>query len=113
MWIDHLRGGNTELTRLLQNGRVSGHPFVIGELACGRLHRRQEVLILLAALPQLAVLGHREALTFLERNQLMGTGLGWIDIHLLGSVMLAGTRLWTLDRSLRRAAEALGIAAQF
>ncbi|MGH9169001.1 MAG: type II toxin-antitoxin system VapC family toxin [Acidimicrobiia bacterium] len=113
VWIDHLQRGNPELARLLQNGGVSVHPFVIGELACGRLRRRQEILTLLTALPQLGVLAQEEALAFLEGNRLMGTGLGWIDIHLLGSVMLARTRLWTLDRSLRRAADGLGIAAEF
>ncbi len=40
-----------------------------------------------------------------ERHGIAGTGLGWVDAHLLASATLSGTPLWTLDRALRRAAE--------
>lgn len=51
VWIDHLRKGERELARLLNEGVVLCHPFVIGELACGNLRNRGEILSLLAALP--------------------------------------------------------------
>jgi predicted nucleic acid-binding protein len=80
------------------------HPFVVGELACGRLRRRIEVLELLARLPAAPLASHAETLAFLERRRLMGQGLGWVDVHLLASATLAGRPLWTLDRSLAAAA---------
>jgi len=42
----------------------------------------------------------------------MGAGLGWVDVHVLSSVLLAHTYLWTLDRPLARAAGRLGLLAR-
>jgi predicted nucleic acid-binding protein len=108
-WVDHLRRGNKVLAEYLQEARVLCHPFVIGELACGNLRHRDEVLSLLAALPQVPVARDEEVLAFVEANRLMGRGLGWIDVHLLASTRLAHTTLWTLDRRLAAAARSLGI----
>ena len=52
VWVDHLRTGDAALAGLLDAGNVLAHPFVIGELACGNLRRRGEVLALLRELPQ-------------------------------------------------------------
>jgi predicted nucleic acid-binding protein len=52
VWVDHFRNTNAVLAQHLDAGEVWCHPFVIGELACGNLARRDEVLSLLAALPQ-------------------------------------------------------------
>jgi hypothetical protein len=41
----------------------------------------------------------------------MGSGLGWVDVHLLASATLAGERFWTRDRRLVQAARRLGVAA--
>ena len=51
VWIQHLRHGNGRLAAMLDEGEVLCHPFVIGELACGILRNRDELLELLAALP--------------------------------------------------------------
>ena len=32
VWVDHLRRTELELVRLLDNGEVMIHPFIIGEL---------------------------------------------------------------------------------
>jgi hypothetical protein len=109
VWIDHLRRGNPGLARLLDASEIWCHPFVQGELACGNLRNRNEILFLLKALPEPPLLSHAEALALVEEQELMGRGLGWVDVHLLGSALLAGIRLWTLDRSLAEAAESLGI----
>jgi len=42
-------------------------------------------------------------------HHLMGRGIGWIDLHLLTSAMMASQSLWTLDKRLASVAEALGI----
>ena len=111
VWIDHLRRGNPSLTSALETGEVWCHPFVLGEVACGNLRNREEILSLLDALPQPPMATEEEALKLLEEKHLMGRGLGWIDIHLLGSALLAGIPLWTLDRPLEAAAGDLGVEA--
>jgi len=111
VWVDHLRRGNASLRQALEADEVLCHPFVIGELACGRMTNRAEILSLLHALPQATLLDEGEALTFLETHGLMGVGLGWIDVHLLGAARLARVSLWTLDRPLARAAARLGVFA--
>lgn len=111
VWIDHLRSADPTLTTLLVNGTVCCHPFVVGELACGGLKRRDEILGLLKALPQAPLVDQEEVLEFLEANVLMAGGLGWIDIHLLAAVRLGGDRLLTKDRRLGAAARRLGVAA--
>lgn len=103
--------GDSGLGTLLEAGEVLCHPFVIGELVCGRIHNRVQILGLLAALPQTAVANHDELLRLVEQHRLYGAGLGWIDIHLLGSVLLSSCKLWTADKALREAASRLGINA--
>jgi predicted nucleic acid-binding protein len=111
VWIDHLRSSDPRLQGALDAGRVGMHPFVLGELACGNLRNRREVLQLLAHLPAVPIASDLEVLGFIERMTLMGRGLGYLDAHLLASTTLApGTRLWTRDRRLARVATELGLA---
>ncbi|HJX14939.1 MAG TPA: PIN domain-containing protein [Candidatus Deferrimicrobiaceae bacterium] len=109
VWVDHFRRRNAALAERLNRGEVRSHPFVTGELSCGNLRRRKEILSLLTALPRAAVAGHEEALAFVEANRLMGRGIGWVDVHLLASARLTGIPLWTLDRRLREVAGSLGL----
>ena len=111
VWIEHLRRGEARLEALLEEAEVACHPFVIGELACGTLHRRGEILSLLAGLPALAPASHEEVLAFIGRRRLHGKGLGYIDMHLLASCALSNTPLWTLDRRLATTAAFVGLAA--
>ena len=101
VWIDHLHKAVPLLVEALERGDVASHPFVVGELACGEIARRREVLDLLSTLPTGIVATDQEALHFIEHHHLMGKGIGYIDAHLLASVMLSnGTTLWTRDRKL-------------
>ncbi len=109
VWIKHFRDGSTQLSELLQQGTVVCHPFVIGELACGHLQNRQEILTSLERLPTAEVATHTEILAFIEKHQLMGKGLGLIDIHLLASSLLSSIPLWTRDKRLQQAAKELGV----
>lgn len=111
VWIDHLRTGDEDLAALLNNSQVLMHPFVLGELACGNLHNRNELLALFKDLPRVTVATDDEVLFFIERHALMARGIGYVDAHLLAAVTLGGvTRLWTRDKHLRIAADTLGLA---
>ena len=95
----------------LEGGRVLTHPVVIGELACGHLRNRREVLDSLSRLPSAPTATHADALPFLERRALMGRGIGFVDAHLLASTGLAApARLWTRDRRLVAVATELDLA---
>lgn len=109
VWVDHLRQGVPLLGDLLAAGEVVTHPFVIGELACGNLANRTEILSLLSALPSVKVATHAEALHLVEAHHLPGQGLGWIDMHLLASARLSQTGLWSRDRRLHAVVKQLGI----
>ena len=110
IWVDHLRHGDAPFQDLLTTGQAATHPFVIGELACGHLTHRAEILRLLSELPAVTVASHEEVLHLIERHRLYGKGLGWVDAHLLASAMLSGTSLWTRDRRLALVTKSLGIA---
>ncbi len=111
VWIDHLRKGDHELRSLLNEGVVLCHPFVIGELACGNLKNRDEILSLLAALPAALLASHEEGLHLVADRKLAGKGLGWIDIHLLASALLSKCTLWTKGKALGATAGSLKIGA--
>ncbi len=112
VWIDHFRSSNSHLVQLLEASLVGVHPWVVGELACGNLADRANVLSLLRAMPQLPVASDDEVLFFIERQLLAGRGVGYIDVHLLAAAMLGSARLWTLDKRLHAAAEGLGLSYQ-
>ncbi len=110
VWVNHLREGNSALERLLNEGDVACHPFIVGELACGNLKRRADILALLNALPTASPAEHEEVLAFIERHRLMGKGLGYVDMHLLAAAHLSEVSLWTLDKRLSEVAEAMGLS---
>lgn len=113
VWVDHLRAGKQGLEELLQGGRVLTHPFIIGELACGNLQNRETVLTLLHELPHSKFATDEEVLFFIDRHRLYGLGIGYIDAHLLASVLLEeAAQLWTRDKRLHASASALGLASR-
>ena len=110
VWIDHLRHGDVELTRLLNTCQVLTHRLVIGELALGGFQNRIIVLSPLQTLPQVTVASDEEVLHFIETHTLFGTGIGYIDAHLLAAVRLSpGVLLWTRDKRLLAEGVRLGL----
>ena len=105
IWIDHLRKGSPALTELLHVDRVCTHDFVIGELACGNLQNRAEILGLLQSLPKAPAVTEDEILFFIEQRRLMGQGIGYIDAHLLAACVMQGVQLWSKDKRLKDIAE--------
>ncbi len=110
VWVDHLRAGDTALGKLLDADRVLMHAFVLGELACGNLRDREQILNLLGALPRCMQATDDEVLFFIGQKALMGRGIGYIDAHLLAATALNGSaRLWTKDKHLRALANDLAL----
>ncbi len=111
VWIDHFRQASAELAGLLAARAVMAHPFVVGELACGYLPKREAVFSALASLPTAPLVPHGEVLDFVERHRLMARGIGWVDMHLLASAIVAGrVMLWSRDKRLMAAATERGVA---
>jgi predicted nucleic acid-binding protein len=109
VWIRHLRSTDDRLVVLLEQDLVSCHPFVIGELAMGFLKQRATFLGLLDRLPASPLVSQQDVRTLVERRALHGTGLGWLDAHLLAAAVINHMQLWTLDRRLADAANDLGV----
>jgi predicted nucleic acid-binding protein len=111
VWVEHLRAGDATLARLLDAGLVLVHPWVIGELALGRLRQREEVLGLLDRLPQPTVATPAEILTLIDAHELYGIGIGYVDAQLVAATRLTdAAKLWTHDRRLAAVASRLGSA---
>jgi hypothetical protein len=112
IWIDHLRSGNKEMRRHLDQGQIVIHPFIVAELALGSLKERTKTLALLDLLPQVRVAQLSELRLMIEARRLYNLGIGLTDAHLIASVLIdSPTLLWTRDKRLRQAAENLGIHA--
>ena len=110
VWIYHLRKGSLLLEKLLYHESILIHPFIIGELACGNMKNRHEILHLLSKLPVCKTALNHEILDFIEHKRLMGQGIGYVDIHLLASASLTDSaRLWTLDKILHNTAEKMNL----
>lgn len=110
VWVAHFRQSVPLLKELLMEGHVLTHPSVIGELACGALPRRPQVLRWLGRIRTADVAHDAEVLTLIDEKHLWGRGIGWIDAHLLASALITGCELWTRDKRLRVAAQKLGLA---
>lgn len=110
IWVDHLRKGNRHLEKLLLDAEVTCHSFVIGELACGNIKNRSEILTLLQSLPTIPTIDLDEYLYFIDQNLLYGFGIGFVDIHLLASAKLTDITIWTADKKLNDAAIKLNIS---
>jgi predicted nucleic acid-binding protein len=112
IWIDHFRSGNKHMRKLLNEGSIAIHPFIIAELALGSLKERTKTLALLDLLPQVRVAQLSELRVMIKARRLYSLGIGLTDAHLIASVFISSpTLLWTRDNQLRRVAEALGIHA--
>ena len=109
VWVNHFRLPQPGLVQLLNDGLAGIHPFVMGEIAVGNLGNRAVTLADLAALPRAKVASEDEVQHLLESHRLWGTGLGWIDLHLLAAAALSGWTLLTADRVMSQTARALGL----
>ena len=109
VWIKHLRLGDKRLENLLNNTEVSSHSFIIGELACGNLKNRKEILNYFNFLPKVKQATNEEVFKLIEKRDLAGLGIGWIDAHLLASALISNCLIWTIDKRLSKVAKKLEI----
>ena len=109
IWVEHLRRGHLGFVAALNEGTVLAHPFVTGELACGNLRNRTEILSLLDSLPLVTVAENSEVREVLESRAISGRGLGWVDVHLLAACLLSGCDFWTLDKRLKIVAASMAV----
>jgi len=109
VWMDHFRKASGKLSSLLEAEEVAIHAFVLGELACGNLRNRKEIIALLHALPKAPTVEEDELLLFIEGHRLMGRGIGLMDVHILASCCIGSFQLWTKDKRLRVVAEEMNI----
>ncbi len=111
VWIDHFRQKDEHLVNTLEDNRVLTHPMIWGELACGHLQNLDQILSLFQNLPQTSEATHDEALYCLTSHNLMGQGIGFVDLHLLASTLLTkNTLIWTRDKRLHKSAASLKVS---
>lgn len=110
VWIDHFHKSDEDLKELLLSNQVCIHPLILGELSCGYMVNREEVLSLLRALRNIDLALDEEVFKLMEERKLFGKGLGFIDIHLLASALIHYVPIWTRDKSLKLVAGQLGIS---
>ncbi len=110
IWVAHFRKSNSRFSVLLEQSEIVTHPSVIGELACGNLKNRKDILGLLRALPSAQVATDEEVHELIEVKKLMGKGIGWIYAHLLAASLISDVPLWTTDKPLKTVAATLGLS---
>ena len=112
VWIDFLRDGaeSEGLESLLETNEILLHPWVLGELALGNPGSRMDrVCGDLRRLPAAPHVADDEVLDLISSRQLAGRGVGWVDVQLIASALVAASGFWTLDRSLASVVTDLGL----
>jgi predicted nucleic acid-binding protein len=109
VWADHIRRGNARLAHLLNRAEVVTHEFVVGELLLGFVRRSDRFVRELGELPRVPTVAHDEAVELVRAKKLEGSGVGWVDVHVLAAALAADIGVWSLDRPLVRAAARAGI----
>jgi predicted nucleic acid-binding protein len=114
VWIDHFRAGDAQLAVELGRSNILMHSHVEGELALGSFRHRDKILTTLRCLPFAITARTEEVRALIERRALHGRGIGYVDTHLLASVLITPhCQLWTRDKRLRAVAESLKIHVHF
>jgi predicted nucleic acid-binding protein len=113
VWIRALSNQATykaELDHLLALDQVAGHDLIYGELLAGDRGGRREWLAIYGRLARSPAVPHEDVVSLVRFRDLHGRGVGWIDLHLLASALIADTPLWTADAPLLALAQELRIA---
>lgn len=111
VWVDHLNHSEIALSALLRARQCPLHDMVMGEIALGNLPEWSAKVAWLRDLRRAEPVDHLSLIASVDQLKLQGSGLGFVDAHLLAwTVVQPGRRLWTRDRRLREQAEKAGVA---
>jgi predicted nucleic acid-binding protein len=108
VWVDHFRAADARLAVLASHVEIIQHRFVTGELAMGNLTDWRRTIDTLDRLPAAEVVAPSFLLDFVEERALAGTGIGFVDAHLLACAATSGHALWTRDKRLVAQASRIG-----
>ena len=110
VWIDHFRVQEPELIKLLNLNNLLVHPYIVGELIMGNIRPIDKVIALLASLPRVEPVNEAKFYDCVIGNGLNGTGLGFVDAHLIAAAEQDDAIIiWTRDKRFAAQAERLGI----
>ena len=114
VWIRFLAGREpfaSGLDELLGRDEVVGHEMVFGELLLGDIGGgRKNLLEAYAQMHQASTVAHQEVVHFVRARRLFGRGVGWIDVNILASAVVAGFPIWTADPRFFTLADRLQVA---
>lgn len=110
IWVEHFRRGDPRLANLIENDEIVLHPYVHGELLLGGIAANRSASAELQIMPVAPVASANEAAAFIAWAKLAGTGVGYVDAHILMSArLLPNGKVMTLDKDLRAQAEKLDL----
>ena len=99
IWIDHFAKADPVLALLISDNKIVQHPYVSGEILVGNPHRRDALSLFLRMMPRIEPVTEEEFHSFLDESELFGSGLGFVDIHLIAAATaIPDTVIWTRDR---------------
>lgn len=114
VWVEFLRSRDDRLRQWIAADLVLQHPFVTAEIGMGSFRsaaERADVLELLDGLARIPLPDGRALSAFVGEQALFGTGIGFVDAHLLHAcAAFPEARLVTRDARLARQAERLGFS---
>lgn len=111
IWVDHLRGIDSPLDDILGSGSELLHPHVYGELLLNGLPKRGPFAEKIQSLKPAPLAASADVAAFILWAQLAGTGVGYVDAHLLVSAKMIGNgMIMTKDKNLAAQATRLAIA---
>jgi predicted nucleic acid-binding protein len=111
IWIDHIHTPVPQLNALLLREHALMHPHVLGEIALGSIRDRNRLLARFELLPVPNIAEEGYVLYMIDERNLMATGIGYTDAHLLASTFLTPNgKLWTRDKRLYAHADRFGLA---
>ncbi len=109
VWAEHIRSSVAALRAALEANDVVVHEFVAGELALGHIKRGAEFLALMDLIRRVPTCEHSEVLALVRSARLEGSGIGWVDAHVIAACRVTGTDLMTFDRAQRSAGVRAGV----
>ena len=111
IWVAYFQGKSTPLDDVLGTGEERLHPFVYGELLLNGLPRKGTYAQDLQKLKSAPTASASEVAAFIGWAKLAGTGVGYVDTHLLVSARtMPGGTIMTFDGDLHTQAERFGLA---